>query len=42
MLPTFEKSTFCKGLYGENDGLSIQEKRHEKYLLKLQSDESLC
>ena len=25
MLPTFEKSTFCKGLYGENDGLSIQE-----------------
>ena len=23
MLPTFEKSTFCKGLYGENDGLSI-------------------
>ena len=19
MLPTFEKSTFCKGLYGEND-----------------------
>ena len=23
MLPTFEKLTFCKGLYGENDGLSI-------------------
>ena len=22
MLPTFEKSTFCKGLYGENDGPS--------------------
>ena len=20
MLPTFEKSTFCKGLYEENDG----------------------
>ena len=23
MLPTFEKSTFCKSLYGENDGPSI-------------------
>ena len=23
MLPTSEKSTFCKGLYSENDGLSI-------------------
>ena len=23
MLPTFEKSTFCRGLYGENDGPSI-------------------
>ena len=23
MLPTFEKSTFCKAFYGEDDGLSI-------------------
>ena len=35
MLPTFEKSTFCKGLYGENDGPSIWEKRRDKYILKL-------
>ena len=27
MLPTFEKSTFCKDLYGENDGPSMQGKR---------------
>ena len=35
MLPTFEKSAFCKGLYGENDGLSISGKRREKYMFKL-------
>ena len=35
MLPTFEKSTFCEGLYGENDGPSIQGKQREKYMFKL-------
>ena len=42
MWPTFQKLTFCKGLYGENDGLLIWGKRHEKHIFKLQSDESLC
>ena len=35
MLPTFEKSTFCKGLCGENDRPSIKGKRREKYIVKL-------
>ena len=42
MLPTFQKWTFCKGLYRENDGPSIQGKRREKHILKLWLDESLC
>ena len=35
MLPTFQKWTFCGGLYGENDGPSIWGKRHEKHMVKL-------
>ena len=34
-IPTFHKLTFCKGLYGENDGPSVQEKRGEKHVLRL-------
>ena len=34
MLPTFEKWTFYKGLYGENDGPSIWGKRREFHGLK--------
>ena len=32
VLPTFQKWTFCRVLYGENDGSSIQGKRHEKHI----------
>ena len=32
MLPTFEKWTLYKGLYGENDGPSIWGKRREKHI----------
>ena len=32
MLPTFEKSTFCKGLYGENDELSTLGKQRENHI----------
>ena len=35
MLPTFEKWTFYKGLYEENDGPSIYGKRRQKHMLKL-------
>ena len=35
MLPTFQNWTFCKGLYGENDGPSIQGKRRKKHMIKL-------
>ena len=34
MLPTFEKWTFYKGLYGENDGPSIWGKWREKHIAK--------
>ena len=42
MLPTFQKWTFNKGLYGENDGSSIWGKHREKLIFRLYSDESLC
>ena len=34
MLPIFQKWTFCKGLYGLNDGPSIWGKQHEKHVFK--------
>ena len=42
MLLIFQKLTFSKRLYGENDGPSIQGKLSKKHIFKLQSDESLC
>ena len=42
MLPIFQKWILCKGLYGENDGPSIQEKRGQKHIFRQQSDERLC
>ena len=30
MLPTFQKSTFCQGLYGENDQGSHKPGKHGK------------
>ena len=35
MLPTLEKWTFYKGLYGENDGPTIWGKRRKKHIFKL-------
>ena len=35
MFPTFQKLTFWKGLYGENDGPSIHRKRPEKNIFKI-------
>ena len=35
MLLTFEKMTFYKGLYGENDRPSIWGKQQEKHVFKL-------
>ena len=41
MLPTVQKWTFYKRLYGENNGPSIWGERREKHIFKLSSDESL-
>ena len=35
MLPSFQKWTFYKGLYGQNDGATIWGKRPEKHIFKL-------
>ena len=40
MLPTFQKFTFCKGWWEENDG-RLKKGNGARKLLKLQSDESL-